>query len=96
MNFDLPSKSLQWLGMYGHIFFNAGNTMLLSGAGRPLQDSLRDFGNSFRSSAGVGLVLPTVFGTFELNYAVPLTFGSFDRVKHGVQMGFACAPFLAA
>ncbi|CAD7703068.1 unnamed protein product [Ostreobium quekettii] len=94
VNFDLPHSSLQWLGIYGHAFFNAGNTMLLCGSGRPLKTSLKDFGSSFRTSAGAGLVFPTVFGTFELNYVVPLTFSNFDRVKHGMQMGFASTPFL--
>ncbi|CAD7697482.1 unnamed protein product [Ostreobium quekettii] len=94
VNFDLPHSSLQWLGVYGHAFFNAGNTMLLCCSGRPLRSSLQEFGASFRSSAGAGLVFPTVFGTFELNYVVPLTFSNFDRVKHGMQMGFASTPFL--
>ena len=94
VNFDIPSKGVQWLGIYGHCFYNAGNTMLLCGSGRPLKDTLKDFRASFRSSVGLGLVFPTVFGTFELNYVVPLTFSKFDRIKHGMQMGFASSPFL--
>jgi hypothetical protein len=38
---------------------------------------------------GAGVVLPTPFGSFELNYCWVLTHQERDRLKQGLQLGFA-------
>ena len=86
-NFDLPHAVLEALGIRGHVFANAGNTILLGD--RPSLAAIDEFLGTFRVSAGVGLVMPTILGRFEVNYGrVVAGLHENDEVKHGVQMGF--------
>jgi hypothetical protein len=41
-------------------------------------------------------VLPTPFGTLELNYCWVLTHQEHDRIKQGVQFGFAAGGHVGA
>lgn len=58
LSFDLPLKLFRDAGIYGHAFLSAGNLAKLSES-EFKNFSFPEFGRTFRSSAGVGLVLPT-------------------------------------
>jgi len=47
----------------------------------------------YRASMGLGLVLPTPLGNFEVNYAIPLRFSTNDSIRSGLQMSFGTDPF---
>ncbi|XP_058007811.1 uncharacterized protein LOC110668376 isoform X2 [Hevea brasiliensis] len=58
VSFDFPSKWCQSKGIHGHMFASTGNIdKLTENAYQNL--SLRKFVESFRTSAGVGIVVPT-------------------------------------
>lgn len=63
-------------------------------AGSGWRDKLGEFRRTFRWSAGAGLVVPTFLGRFEANYAVVLSHQRHDRLKSGMQFGFATSSFL--
>jgi outer membrane protein insertion porin family len=54
----------------------------------------QEFSRTLRWSAGAGLVLPTVFGRFEANYVMVLSHQEHDRLKHGLQLGFAASSLM--
>lgn len=58
LSFDLPLKIFRDAGIHGHAFLTAGNLAKLS-EGEYKKFSLSEFGRTFRSSAGVGIILPT-------------------------------------
>jgi hypothetical protein len=58
LSFDLPLKPLRELGIHGHAFVSAGNLAKLTKHGFG-KFSLTDFLQTFRSSAGFGVVVPT-------------------------------------
>ncbi|KAG2426304.1 hypothetical protein HXX76_013061 [Chlamydomonas incerta] len=89
--FQLPHPALKLLRLHGHAFVNGGNVIQLAGAGRSPAELLSEFGSSWRWSCGAGLVLPTPFGRFEANYCVLLSSQEHDRVKRGLQLGFAAS-----
>jgi hypothetical protein len=62
-----------------------------SGTGRPPSSLLSEFGSSFRWSCGAGLLVPTPVGRFEANYCVVLSSQEHDRVRRGLQLGFAAS-----
>ena len=49
IRFRLPVAAMDATGMYGHAFVNGGNAALLSGTGRPLQQTLADFAKVHRT-----------------------------------------------
>ena len=51
LRFPLPVPAMQAVGMYGHVFANAGNLVQLTGASQSLEQSFRGFGRGFRWSA---------------------------------------------
>ena len=51
LRFPLPVPAMQAVGMYGHIFANAGNLVQLTGGSQSLEQSFRGFGRGFRWSA---------------------------------------------
>ena len=51
LRFPLPMPAMQAVGMYGHVFANAGNLVQLTGGGQSLEQSFRGFGRGFRWSA---------------------------------------------
>lgn len=95
LNFKLPHPALQALRLHGHAFLNGGSSVLLTGNGKGYGANLREFGTSLRWSVGAGLVLPTPFGRFEINYAWVLSHQPYDRLQAGIQLGFASSPFSA-
>ena len=58
LSFDLPLKPLRELGIHGHTFISAGNLAKLTEHGLG-KFSVTDFLQTFRSSAGFGVVVPT-------------------------------------
>lgn len=65
VSFDLPLRIFRDAGIHGHAFVCAGNLAKLS-EGEIRNISIQRFLNTFRSSAGVGVVLPTKFFRVEV------------------------------
>lgn len=88
LSFDLPLKLFRDAGIHGHCFACAGNLTKLTGdLHRSL--SLREFGSSFRYSAGAGIILPTKLFRIEINYCQILRQFDHDRAKQGIQLSFS-------
>ncbi|XP_020114096.1 sorting and assembly machinery component 50 homolog [Ananas comosus] len=88
LSFDLPLKIFREAGIHGHMFVCAGNLAKLNG------DELKNFSFShfvrnFRSSAGIGIILPTKFFRVEINYCYILKQFEHDRGKTGIQFSFS-------
>ncbi|OEL19904.1 hypothetical protein BAE44_0019077 [Dichanthelium oligosanthes] len=88
LSFDLPLKPLKELGIHGHAFISAGNIAKLT------EHDLRkfplsDFLQTFRSSAGFGVVVPTRLFRIEMNYCYILKQFGDDRGKTGIQFNFS-------
>ncbi|KAG5237430.1 outer membrane OMP85 family protein [Salix suchowensis] len=87
-SFDFPSKWLSAKGIHGHFLASAGNVeKLTENAYRNF--SLRKFTESFRSSVGVGVVIPTNIFRMELNYCYILKKFGEDCGKSGFSFSFA-------
>ncbi|GFR49021.1 hypothetical protein Agub_g11042 [Astrephomene gubernaculifera] len=91
--FQLPHPALKLIRAHGHAFVNGGNVIQLAGTGRTPKALLSEMGSNFRWSCGLGLVLPTPVGRFEANYCVVLAAQEHDRVRRGLQLGFAAGGF---
>ncbi|GLC33405.1 hypothetical protein PLESTB_000072000 [Pleodorina starrii] len=89
--FQLPHPALKLMNLHGHAFVNGGNVIQLLGTGRPPAALLSEFGSTFRWSCGAGLVVPTPLGRFEANYCVLMSAAEHDRVRRGLQLGFAAS-----
>ncbi|PNH06935.1 Sorting and assembly machinery component 50 A [Tetrabaena socialis] len=89
--FQLPHPALQLLKVHGHAFVNGGNVVQLAGTGRSPGAMLSELGSTFRWSCGLGLVIPTPMGRFEANYCVVMAAQEHDRVRRGLQLGFAAS-----
>uniref|UniRef100_A0A0C9QN36 TSA: Wollemia nobilis Ref_Wollemi_Transcript_19492_2091 transcribed RNA sequence n=1 Tax=Wollemia nobilis TaxID=56998 RepID=A0A0C9QN36_9CONI len=88
LSFDLPLKLFRDAGIHGHCFICAGNLTTLTGDGRqPL--SMREFGSSFRCSAGAGIIIPTRLFRIEINYCKILRQLEHDHAKLGIQFNFS-------
>ncbi|KAL8137488.1 hypothetical protein V2J09_003489 [Rumex salicifolius] len=88
LSFDLPLKVLRDAGIHGHVFACAGNlTKLTENEFRNF--SLQKFVQSFRSSAGFGVVVPTKLFRMEVNYCYILKKFEHDNGKTGVQFSFS-------
>ncbi|KAA8534038.1 hypothetical protein F0562_031555 [Nyssa sinensis] len=88
LSFDLPLRVFREAGIHGHVFACAGNlTKLTENAFRDL--SFRKFRDSFRSSAGFGIIVPTKLFRMEVNYCYILKQLEHDRGKTGVQFSFS-------
>lgn len=88
LSFDLPLKVFRDSGIHGHCFVCAGNLAILTGDYyRPI--SFREFGSSFRSSVGAGIVIPTKLARIEINYCQILRQLDHDRAKRGIQFSFS-------
>ncbi|EIE18252.1 hypothetical protein COCSUDRAFT_60448 [Coccomyxa subellipsoidea C-169] len=82
VRFRLPVAAMHAAGMYGHGFMNGGNSALLSGTGKPVQQTLADFAKvhqTWRWSAGLGIVWPTSIGRLEVNVCKVLKHQQPDR-----------------
>ena len=73
LSFDLPLKPLRDLGIHGHAFVCAGNLVKLTECDLR-KFPVTDFLQTFRSSAGFGVVVPTRLFRIEV---YPFTFFSF-------------------
>jgi outer membrane protein insertion porin family len=65
LSFDLPLKIFRDAGIHGHAFVCAGNLAKLT-EGEIKNISIQRFFSTFRSSAGVGVILPTKFFRVEV------------------------------
>ncbi|EMS50118.1 Sorting and assembly machinery component 50-like protein A [Triticum urartu] len=88
LSFDLPLKVFRDAGIHGHAFLTAGNLVKLS-EGQYKNFSLDEFRRSFRSSAGVGIILPTKLFRVEVNYCYILKQSQHDSGKTGIQFSFS-------
>lgn len=88
LSFDLPLRVLREAGIHGHIFASAGSLNKLSeNAYRNL--SYQKFRESFRSSIGCGVIVPTKIFRMEVNYCHIVSQQASDRGKTGVQFNFS-------
>lgn len=67
ISFDLPLRWLRERGVHGHVFAGAGNVAKLS-ENEFRKFSFQRFFESFRSSVGAGIVIPTKIFRLECNY----------------------------
>lgn len=94
VNFDIPIPGMKTAGIYGQVFGNIGNTVLLTGIGRHVGDSLSRILTNYRSSIGIGLVWPLAsWGSLEVNCVLPLTSEVNDYRKPGIEIGFGTRIF---
>ncbi|KAM0953188.1 putative bacterial surface antigen (D15), surface antigen D15 [Dioscorea sansibarensis] len=88
LSFDLPLKLFRQAGIHGHAFICAGNLAKLFP--QELKSfSLNKFGETFRSSAGFGVIVPTKLFRMEINYCYILRQSEHDRAKTGIQFSFS-------
>lgn len=94
--FQFPQPALRALRVQGQAFVNGGSCVQLSGVGggRTISEGVDLFSKTLRWSAGVGLVLPTVFGRFEANYVVVLSHQEQDKLRRGIQLGFVASSLM--
>ncbi|KAF8719505.1 hypothetical protein HU200_024230 [Digitaria exilis] len=88
LSFDLPLKLFRDAGIHGHAFVTAGNLAKLS-EGEYKNFSVSQFQRTFRSSAGVGIILPTKLFRVEVNYCYILKQAEHDSGKTGIQFSFS-------
>jgi outer membrane protein insertion porin family len=69
LSFDLPLKLLRDAGIHGHAFLSTGNVAKLSES-EFRNFSFAEFGRTFRSSVGVGIVLPTKLFRMEVYFEI--------------------------
>lgn len=83
-------KPLRELGIHGHAFVSSGNLAKLTERDR-WKFSLTAFLQTFRSSAGFGIVVPTRLLRKEMNYCYIIKHFDHDRGKTGIQFNFSSA-----
>ncbi len=92
--YNAAGVSLSWLlpfavtkdyGIRTQLFGTAGN-LINYDSQSSLADNARAWKNGLKTSAGVGLVVPTPIGRFELNLAQPLSTNDGERTKR-LQIG---------
>ncbi|KAF6164896.1 hypothetical protein GIB67_017099 [Kingdonia uniflora] len=88
LSFDLPLKVFRDAGIHGHLFAGAGNLAKLTEK-EYRNFSFRKFGQSFRSSVGAGIIVPTHMFRMEVNYCYIVKQLEHDRGKTGVQFSFS-------
>ncbi|KAM1054119.1 hypothetical protein FF1_001545 [Malus domestica] len=88
ISFDLPLRWLKEHGVHGHIFAGTGNLAKLTE--NEFQNfSAPKFLQSFRSSVGAGIVVPTKFFRLECNYYYILKQFEHDRGKTGFRFSIS-------
>ncbi|RCV27962.1 hypothetical protein SETIT_5G367500v2 [Setaria italica] len=88
LSFDLPLKLFRDAGIHGHAFLTAGNLAKLSES-EYRNFSFAEFRRTFRSSAGVGIIIPTKLFRVEINYCYILKQFEHDRGKTGIRFSFS-------
>ncbi|CAA7034407.1 unnamed protein product [Microthlaspi erraticum] len=90
LSFDFPVRWLRERGIHGHVFACAGNmAKLTENEFRNL--SAPKFLETFRTSVGAGIVLPTSLFRMEVNYCHILKKQEHDRAKSGFFLTFSAA-----
>ncbi|GAB2286035.1 hypothetical protein Dimus_020458 [Dionaea muscipula] len=90
LSFDLPLRLFQDAGIHAHAFACAGNLSKLSD--NEYHDfSIPKFLQSFRSSAGVGIIVPTKLFRMEVNYCYILRQFDHDQGRTGIKFSFSSA-----
>ncbi|XVF70338.1 hypothetical protein PTKIN_Ptkin11bG0153800 [Pterospermum kingtungense] len=88
LSFDIPSRWFREKGIHAHVFACAGNVAKLTG--NVYQTfSIQKFKESFKSSVGVGIVIPTSLFRMELNYCYILKKFDHDHAKAGFWLTFS-------
>ncbi|MED6156796.1 hypothetical protein PIB30_017790 [Stylosanthes scabra] len=88
LSFDLPIKWLREHGIHGHVFAGSGNAAKLT-QNEYKHFSPRKFLESFRTSVGCGIVIPTRLFRLEGNYFHILRKDEHDRGKTGFRFSFS-------
>ncbi|KAI4306482.1 hypothetical protein L6164_029755 [Bauhinia variegata] len=88
LSFDLPIKWLRERGIHGHVFAGAGNIAKLT-ENEYRHFSHRKFLESFRTSMGCGIVIPTKLFRLEGNFYYILRRHENDRGKTGFRFSFS-------
>ncbi|CAO2825708.1 unnamed protein product [Amaranthus hypochondriacus] len=91
LSFDLPLKVLKDAGIHGHIFAASGNLVKLT-ENEWQKFSMQNFMQSFRTTVGCGIIIPTKLFRLEVNYCHIVKRLEHDHGKTGVQFGFS-SPF---
>jgi len=81
LTWKLPGDVLRELDVRGRVFANAGNVVAMSGP-----SPVSDFVERVRLSVGLGIVIPSRFGRFELSYCRPV-FREADDIGDAIQVG---------
>ncbi|WCJ19930.1 Outer membrane OMP85 family protein [Euphorbia peplus] len=88
LSFDFPLKWCQAKGIHGHLFASSGNVgKLTQNAYKSF--SLRKFAETFRTTVGAGIVLPTPMFRMELNYCYILKDFDHDCKRSGFRVSFS-------
>ncbi|XP_031486942.1 uncharacterized protein LOC116255298 [Nymphaea colorata] len=90
LSFDLPLKLFRDSGIHGHLFASAGNLTKLT-ENEFKNFSLRKFWESFRTSIGGGIIIPTKLLRVEVNYCYILRQFDYDQGKTGIQFNFSAS-----
>jgi outer membrane protein insertion porin family len=94
LSFDLPLKIFRDAGIHGHAFLTAGNLAKLS-EGEYKNFSASEFRQTFRSSAGVGIILPTKLFRVEVYFLPHLQAFDFDTLDvHSTASRLTCIFFI--
>ncbi|KAJ8443931.1 hypothetical protein Cgig2_032755 [Carnegiea gigantea] len=88
LSFDLPLRVFQEAGIHGHVFACAGNLVKLTG-NEWQTFSPKNFLQSFRSTVGCGVIVPTKLFRMEVNYCHIVKQFEHDHGKTGVQFSFS-------
>ncbi|KAK9700003.1 hypothetical protein RND81_08G210300 [Saponaria officinalis] len=88
LSFDLPFKVLNENGIHGHVFAATGNLAKLT-ENEWRNFSAKGFMESFRSTVGCGIILPTKLFRVEVNYCHIVRQFEHDHGKTGVQFSFS-------
>ncbi|XWS09960.1 hypothetical protein CRYUN_Cryun39dG0034800 [Craigia yunnanensis] len=88
LSFDLPSRWFRERGIHAHVFACTGNVAKLT-VNEYQSFSIQKFIESFRSSVGVGIVIPASLLCMELNYCYILKKFDHDHAKAGFWLTFS-------
>ncbi|KAL6128061.1 hypothetical protein ACLB2K_071419 [Fragaria x ananassa] len=88
ISFDLPLRWLRECGVHGHVFAGTGNVAKLS-ENEFKKFSFQRFMESFRSSVGAGIVIPTKIFRLECNYYYILKQFEHDGGKAGFRFSIS-------
>ncbi|XP_021903998.1 sorting and assembly machinery component 50 homolog B [Carica papaya] len=90
VSFDFPLRWFREKGIHGHVFASAGNLAKLT-ENEYRNFSRQKFLESFRSSVGAGIVVPTNLFRMEVNYCYILKKFDHDHGKSGFFLTFSAS-----